>query len=228
MKTSNFIAILFVLFILGGSFILEKPKDLLRTSVSIKVGASNQVEHFSVIVAQPNSKIRISAPYPVLDYPTFSSFRDQRFYLPPAYDIRNDTLFVFSCSSKNGYEGDAFHCKRVRSIVGMEKSDIWLSYIQADTLNLKLNHSKLFADFDTRNKFLKQLNICADSSRIDLRAVAFENVILQINRSHLKLETSFIKSKVQGTLRNYSGLYIISSRNQEVLILKDSTSYSNL
>jgi hypothetical protein len=226
MKTSNFIAILFVLVILGGSFILEKPKNLLRTSVSNKVADSKQVDHFSVIVAQPGSKVRIMAPYPLVEYPTFSSFRDKRFYLPPSYAIRNDTLLVFPCSGKDEYEGDYFHCKRIRSIVGMKKSDIWLSYLQADTLNIKLNYSNLFANFDTRNKFLKQINILADSSRIDLRAVAFENVNLQISRSHLRLETSFVKSKVQGTLRNYSGLNIIGL-NADVVVLKDSTCYSS-
>lgn len=83
-----------------------------------------------------------------------------------------------------------------------------------------------FADFDTRNKFLKQINILADSSKLDLRAVAFEDINLQLNRSHLKLETSFIKNTVQGTLKNYSRLQIMG--HPKVAIFKDETSFSNM
>jgi len=226
MKTSSYPILLFTLIIISGSFFLEKPKNVLSTSDNNKVFTKNKVDHFSVIVAQPNSKIFIQAPYPVVEYPTFSSRRDKRYFVPPSYVIRNDTLFVFACSSKNEYIGDIFYCNRIRSIIGMEKSDLHVSYLQADTLSIKLCYSKLFIDFDTRNKFLKQLNIKADSSRIDLRAVAFEDINLQMYRSHLKLETSFVKSKVKGTLRNYSRLYV--SGRPEIAISKDETSYSPL
>jgi hypothetical protein len=226
MKTSDYPILLLALVIIYGSFILEKPKNVLSISNSEKVFMTTKVDHFSVIVAQPNSKIFIQAPYPVVDYPTFRSGRDKRYYLPPSYIIRNDTLFVFACSSKIEYTGDIFYCNRIRSIIGMAKSDLHVSYLQADTLSIKLCYSKLFIDFDTRNKFLKQLNIKADSSRIDLRAVAFEDINLQMYRSHLKLETSFVKSKVKGTLRNFSRLYI--SGRPDIAISKDETSYSPL
>ncbi len=227
MKKSNFLVFLFAIVLLSGPFILKKPTYRLSASGSNKVFSTQKVDHFSVIVAQPGSKVSVRAPYPVVEYPTFSSSRDKRFYLPPSYVIRGDTLFVSACSNESEYSGDTFFCKRIRSIVGMGKSDIHLSYLLADTLNIKLNYSKLFADFDTRNKFLKQINIRADSSKIDMRAVAFEDINLQLNRSHLKLETSFVKSKVQGTLKNYSGLYI-TGRPPKVAIFKDETSYSPL
>lgn len=226
MKKSNLVIFLFAIVFFSGSFILKKPTYRLSASVGNRVFSTQKVDHFSVIVAQPGSRVTVRAPYPVVEYPSYSSSRDRRFFLPPSFVIRDDTLFLFACSIGIEYSGDTFYCKRIRSIVGMEKSDIHLSYLQADTLNIKLNHSKLFADFDTRNKFLKQINIQADSSKIDLRAVAFEDVNLLINRSHLKLETSFVKSKVKGTLKNYSGLYIVG--RPEVETFKDETSFSNM
>lgn len=229
MKKSSYVLILFVIFIWGGNNLLRKPVTLVDPIIK----RTKKLENFSVVVAQPGSKVFLQTQWPAVKYPTFSYSTSEREPYPnspigSSFGVRNDTLFVFASSSEKEHAGDSFYCRGVKTIVGMEQSDIQLWYLKVDSLNLKLRYSKLSGDFDLSARKPRMLMLEADSSKIDFKnSPSFNQVNFQLNRSHLKLyvqrlDTCYIK----GTLSNYSGLYVTGQPRMKVT--KDATSYSNL
>jgi hypothetical protein len=224
MKKSNYVLILFVVIIWGGNALLKKS----ISNPPPMVKYSKKLDPFSVVVAQPGSKVFLQTQWNSTHYPTFSYTKgesDQ--HRSPSFGVRNDTLFVFSSSSDAEHRNDSFYCTAIKSIVGQEKSYIQLSYFKADTLNLKLRHTKLNGDFDHGTKKSRMLTLEADSSAIEFKSlVRFDQFIVRLNRSHLKiLMARFDTSFISGTMQNYSRL--VTGGQVRLKIKKDETSYSN-
>jgi len=225
MKKSSYLLILFVVIIWGGNTLLKKS----TFNPPPMVKYSKKLDPFSVVVAQPGSKVFLQTQWNSTHYPTLSYTKgesDQ--YRSPSFGVRNDTLFVFSSSSDAEHRNDSFYCTAIKSIVGQEKSYIQLSYFKADTLNLKLRYAKLNGDFDHGTKKSRILTLEADSSVIEFKSmVRFNQIIARLNRSHLKiLMARFDTCTVAGTMKNYSRL--ILTGKPSVKVKMDETSFSSM
>ena len=225
MKKSNYIVVLFFIFIWGSQFVIDKAKS----SPEKVIKYTKKLEHFSVVVAQPNSKVWLQAQKANIEYPTYDyTLKKYELTLIPSFGVRNDTLFVFASSGERERFIGTFYCTEIKSIVGMDHSNISMGYFQADTINLKLRCSKFDGNFDFRERKHGILTVEADSSKIEFSSyMYFDQINLNLNRSHL----SFITARkdtilVSGTLSNYSRLSIRGW--PKMIIAKDKTSYSNL
>jgi len=103
-------------------------------------------------------------------------------FTTPSFGIRNDTLFVFPASGNKEHVNDSFYCTKIKSIVGMEKSDIKVWNQDVDTLKVKLNYAN-FSGFFNMNPDRKKgtmLVLDADSSMIDMTKLPtnFAQIIL--------------------------------------------------
>jgi len=225
MKKSSYLVILFVILIWGGNSMWKRSSN--HPAPLIK--HSKKLDPFSVVVAQPGSKVFLQTQWDSTNYPTFSYAQgesDQ--YRSPSFGVRNDTLFVFSSSGDKEHRNDSFYCTGIKSIVGWEKSHIQLGYFKADTLNLKLSYAKLTGDFDHGTKKSRMLMLGADSSEIEFKSlVRFDQINIRLNRSHLKiLMARYDTCTVTGTMKNYSRL--ILAGKPSVRVKRDDTSFSNM
>jgi len=234
MKKSNFIVFLFIIVTIVLLYVTS-----LFERYALQAGAKilwpRRLDHFSVVVAQPGSKVVLRTQWPETHYPTFSywvkegeTFKNPTF--GTSFGVRNDTLFIFASSREKEHIGDCFDCIGIKSIVGTEKSEIQLEYFQADTLKIKLRNAKLSGGFDpSKNKSIL-LTVDADSSRIDFSKpypLYFDQIKVRLNRSQLIFSVPRKSSSIlSGTLENNSGLYITGQ--PKVKVEKDATSYSTL
>lgn len=228
MKASNLIVILFAVVIWGGTFLFEKPK-----SATVQVKAkTKKLDRFSVVVAQPGSKVFLQMQSSDKQFPTYSHLPgDGELLSSPSFGVRNDTLFVFAISGNKEHDNDSFYCTEVKSIVGMEKSYIKVWNQKVDTLKVKLNYANFsgFLNFDSDRKKGTMLMLDADSSKIDMTRFPsnFAQIHIRLSRSHLKIlapVNSFCP--IYGTMKDYSGLYITG--DTRAYVEKDATCYSNL
>ena len=228
MKSSNLIVILFAVFIWGGTFLFEKPES---AAVPV-IAKTKKLDHFSVVVAQPGSKVFLQMQISDRQFPTYSHLPvEGDLFNPPSFGVRNDTLFVFAASSNKEHDNDSFSCAEIKSIVGKEKSFIKVWNQKVDTLKVKLNYAQFsgFFNIDPDRKKGTMLVFDADSSKIDMTRFPsnFAQIHIRLCRSHLKIlapNNSFYP--IYGTMKDYSGLYITG--DTRVYVDKDATSYSNL
>jgi hypothetical protein len=227
MKKSNYLVILFAIFILGGIFLNIKPEF---KSVSM-IRHTIKLNHFSVIVAQPGSKIVLQEQFSGGEFPTFTYFSEEgEQFKSPSFGVRNDTLFVFPSSSEKDYSNDSFYCPGIKSIVGLERSNIRLGHFQIDSLVIKLRYAKLSGDLDLSYKKPRMLTIDADSSKIVFRNYMYNynQINIRLNRSHLSMLVARKDTGlITGSLKNYSRLSIDEGRPR-VHVITDETSFNFL
>jgi hypothetical protein len=225
MKKSNYLIILFAIVILGGNTMFRKPEFSSPPSVN----HHKKLDHFSVVVAQPGSRVSMVTQQPDIEYPTFDYHLGVN-ELPKslAFGVRNDTLFVFGHSSER--QSGEFSCLGVKSIVGMEKSVINVERFQIDSLDLKLNYAKLSGNLDLSDKKSRVINIDADSSKIEFRNFMYyyDQINIRLNRSHLSMLVARKDTGlITGSLKNYSRLSIDGGR-PKVHVITDETSFNFL
>jgi hypothetical protein len=226
MKASSAIIVLFFIVIWAGNSLCEKPN---LTTVPLK-RYTKKLDHFSVIVAEPGSKVFVQKILPSSQYPSFSyKIGESEFYSFNSFGVRNDTLFVFASSGEEEHKYDSFYCEGIKSIIGKEKSEIKLWYIKADTLDLKLSHAKLSGQFNQELKNPRMLTLDAESSKIEFKNfISFNRINLNLDRSHFNLpSTGNELIYFSGSIKNYSRLYYVEFKSRGT-VEKDATSYSNL
>jgi hypothetical protein len=226
MKASSAIVVLFFIVIWAGNSLFEKP-NLATMSLS---KYNKKLDHFSVIVAQPGSKVFVQNQRPSDQYPSFShTVSESGLYSFNSFGIRNDTLFVFANSSEEEHKNDSFYCNGVKSVIGEEKSEIKLWYFTADTLNLELYHAKLSGQFNQDIKKPRLLTLVADASKIDFKNfTSFNQMNLNLNRSHFNIsQYSNDLILISGSMKNYSRLNFVGARAKGK-VEKDETSYYNV
>lgn len=224
MKKSSYLLILFVVIIWGGNPLLKKS----TSNPAPLVHQTKKIDPFSVVVAQPGSKVLLHTQWSVVQNSTFSFVLDKNeLYKSTSFGVRNDTLFVFASSSEKAHRNDRFYCNRIKSIVGLEKSQIQLNYFKADTLKVKLNYAKLSGDFEHGTKKSRMLILVADSSKIEFKSlVRFDQINLTLNRSHLRVLLGRTDTcTVTGTMKNYSRM--ILTGKPFVKVKQDATSFSS-
>jgi hypothetical protein len=225
MKKSSFILVLFIIVMVWGRFLLVKPEP----AVSPMVIRTKKMDNFSVVVAQPGSNVLLQSQWATGNDPKFTYMtNDNELFSTPSYKVQNDTLFIFSSSGDKEHRNDSFYCIGVKSIVGLEKSNINLGYFKSDTLHIKLRNARLSGDFDHSTKKPRLLMLEADSSKIVFRSlIRFKQINVQLNRSHLEIPVArFDSVSITGTLVDYSRLSVDGRPMGK--LAKDATSYSNL
>lgn len=226
MKKSSYIIVLFLIFIWAGNSMFKKsdstPAPLLKRTIKL--------DNFSVIVAQPGSKVFVQNQKPSDQYPSFShTVNESGIYSFDSFGVRNDTLFVFASSSEEEHKNDSFYCNGVKSVIGGEKSEIKLWYYTADTLDLILNHAKLTGQFNQDIKKPRILTLDADASKIDFRNfTSFNQMNLRLDRSHFNiLSSGGDLILISGSMKNYSRVNFVGARVKGK-VEKDETSYYNV
>ena len=225
MKKSNYLIILFAIFILGGNTLFRKPEF----SALPAIWHHKKMDHYSVVIAQPGSSIYMVTQQPDIQYPTFDYYHgENELHKSLPFGVRNDTLFVFAQSDER--QSGRYSCIGVKSIVGMKKSVISIGYFQIDSLNIKLKYAKLSGDLDLSNKKPRTITINADSSKIEFRNYMYyyDQINIRLNRSHLSMMVARKDTGlITGSLKNYSRLSIDGGR-PTVHVTKDETSFNFL
>lgn len=227
MKASSAVVIIFFIVIWAGNTVWEKSN---LTEQPLKK-YTKKLDHFSVIVAQPGSKVFVQNQGDSSRETYFSyTIGEGLFYNFNSFGVRNDTLFVFASSSEEEHRYDSFYCQGIKSVIGMENSDIQLWFVHADSLDLKLVHAKLRGQFNNNpEKKSSVLTLVAERSKIDFKNFpSFNRINLELDRSHFNLpdnRTDIIN--INGTIKNYSRLKYVEFKTRGK-VEKDETSYSNL
>jgi hypothetical protein len=225
MKKSNYLVILFAIVIVSGNALFQKP--ILKYPSAI--WHHKKMDHFSVVVAQPGSRVSMVTQQPDILYPTFDYYHEVN-ELPKAlpFGVRNDTLFVFSQSDER--QSGRFSCIGVKSIVGLKKSRITVGHLQIDSLNIKLRYARLAGDLDLSDKKPRTITIDADSSKIEFHNYMYyyEQINIRLNRSHLSMLVARKDTGlIAGSLKNYSRLSIDAGW-PTVHVMTDETSFNFL
>lgn len=172
MKTSKYLQIILLIFIIGATLTLfvsaknheesnkNKPKINPEETVDFK-----KIDDFSVIVVNKNAKVTI-----VKDSLTsIQSYDKNHGVIKEHYnfkdiELKNDTLFVDSINSKYKIH---IHANSLRKIIGLENSEIRLNTFYNDTLVIDLTKSKLRGSL--KNNLINDLKINAKKqSKINL------------------------------------------------------------
>jgi len=226
MKTSRYIHLTILVFIFGATLTLfinaknHEEKSLKKPKANSKY---LKLPLFSVIVAQENTKIKISK--------SISNFviciAPNNEVIPKNYSfdnflVKNDTLFVTKTDEK--YDTH-ISVENVKSIIGLENSKIKLNDFYADSLQIDLTKSRLTGHLkaDSINYF--SLN-AKKQSYVNInrpaRIIRIDNVT---KKEKVIIENANLKNATIN-LKNITKLWMPKPKN--VTIKTDSLSSYNL
>jgi len=207
MKTSNKIFLSFLIFLFGGItllFVFSKSRRGYDYTTNL-VNKEEMVAHFSVVVAEPGAflvlknglKFKISQSYLKEGVPNFVS-----------YEVRNDTLFMYSVKKEHSNESNfmtipVVYCKNVKSIIAKEKTNVNLNNYQVDSLYVNLNKSDFFWKDFNKAAFI---NIESEDSYLHLNGDCIEKINLKLDKTSLYINSKKSTKKVSGSLINHSYL----------------------
>ena len=223
MKTSNSIMLSFLVFLFGGIFVLFIAAKIhsLNDSKVIWTWQEKALSPFSVVVAEPGAEFsvqydqssRIGLSLQLGDTCSF-----------PHFEIRNDTLFVYSFAGRVKQQSVIVFGSSIKTIQGKENSTIQLKQYEGDTLMVKLNKSvfKHYPDNSQHNNF--SLILFASESNIQMGGASIQTMEIHLNKTDMTgIGTSI--SNLTGVLNDHSTLLIGKIRKINLEI--DSTSTFN-
>ena len=205
MKTSNIIISSFLIFLFGGIILLyigskyyktyDDPSNYLSEekplpSFSVVVAGSGAI--FNLITEKEN---KINQTYLKGTVPNIAS-----------YAVRNDTLFITSKEPKKGEVKNTKNltevfCIGVKSIVGMENSDVRLLGLQADTLNITTKQSRLeWRGFEK----VTFLSVEGQDSDIYLDGKKLDKIDVKLDKTLLNIDAKENVKSISGKLKNTS------------------------
>jgi hypothetical protein len=221
MKTSNYIAISFLIFLFGGIFVLFlsariDPRGSFHQEFLTQEKA---LDSFSVIVAEQGAGIHLKygqTSKMVVDYP-----KGDTCSLPP-FTVRNDTLFVSSYSYKKKQRSVDVYCSGLKSIQEKNAAHVTIErQFQADTLLVKLDKAEFsyYSEKDSPQKI--SLTLIADQSKVQIGETDLEKLDIQLNNTEMNVWNNSIGS-LSGSIKNQSKLYLDTFR--KISLEVDSTS----
>jgi len=202
MKTSNYILLSFFLFLFGGITLLcigskycKSIDD--KSSLTVK---ETKTTSFSVVVAEPGAylvlkngrEFSVSQAYKKEEAPDLAPFV-----------VRNDTLFVSAVKSRikgRWFVVPEIYCKKVKSIIAKENTNVNLKNYQVDSLSISLNKSDFSWDFN-KPAFV---NIEAENSNLHFDGDNIEKINLQFDKTKLYLNSQKGAKMLSGSLANDS------------------------
>lgn len=221
MKTSNYIAISFLIFLFGGIFILFLAARIdPRGSFHQEFLTQEKVlDSFSVIIAEQGAGIRLrygQTSKMSVDYP-----KDDTCSLPP-FTVRNDTLFVSAYSYRKKQRPVDVYCNGLKSIQEKNAAHVTIEKeFQADTLIVKLDNAEFsyYSEKDSPGKI--SLTLIADQSKINIGETNLEKLEIQLNNTEMNVYNNSI-GNLSGSIKNHSKLYVDTFRKINIEV--DSTS----
>lgn len=225
MKTSNYIAISFLIFLFGGILLLfvgaknYEANEIASTLTHVKKTAS-----FSVVVAEPGAylvlkngrEFSISQKYKKDTASNFAPF-----------EVRNDTLFISGINLKKLKLGEFIapevYCKNVKSIIGKENSNIQLESYYVDSLNISMKKSRMYWKYNGNVSFV---SLQAKDSDISFTVGISEKFAVQLDNSKFYNDSFQRINFIQGSLKNNSRGTFSTSGNMHFNV--DKTSKVNI
>jgi len=215
MKTSNYIAISFFVFLFGGIFVLflttkldPRANEGIRTEIFEK-----SLDSFSVIVAEARADFRIKSGATSKISNNYHKGETAAF---PPYLVRNDTLFVSAFPDNVKVYNVEVSCAKLKCIEGKEKSRITLENFSGDSLQLKLSGAE-FRHFAATSSGNVSLRVIADNSNIRISDSSLKNLDIQLIKTEMNVWNTKV-TNLSGSMKNSSTLSLgtISKINLEV------------
>lgn len=221
MKTSNYIAISFLIFLFGGIFILFlsariDPRGSFHQEFLTQEKA---LDNFSVIIAEQGAGIHLR--YGQTSKISIQYSKGDTCSLPP-FAVRNDTLFVSSYPDKKKQRIVDVYCNGLKSIQEKEAAHVKIEkQFQADTLLVKLDKAEFsfYSEKDSPKRI--SLTLIADQSKVYIGDTNFERLEIQLNNTEMNVWRNSISS-LSGSVKNHSKLYIDTFK--KISLEVDSTS----
>jgi hypothetical protein len=222
MKTSNIIFFAFLIFLFGGITLLFIGSKYYK-GVNYEANFAKlekPLTPFSIVVAEPGANFilksgkqnKIIQNYLKGAVPNFAP-----------YEVRNDTLFVFSVKKVQSKEPyfiivPEVFCVNVKSIVTKENSEVRMEKFNVDTLSVIMNKSRLDCRFDK----VAFVSIQAKDSDVYLEGKKLSKLVIKLDKT--KINTSIQKrtDALSGSLINASDLRF--SMSNSITLDADQTS----
>lgn len=160
------------------------------------------LDPFSVVVAEPGSEFTLRNGNPKII--SFSVSTQDTCYLPQ-YEIRNDTLVIFSYNNENIKQSVEVYGLNIREIQGKENSNVELQTIQNDSLTVKLNKAKFTYNPYQNPSKSSILKLLANDSYVTIRSAHLDRLEVQLNHTTMDAWNNSIGS-LKGKLKNQSDL----------------------
>lgn len=205
MKTSNIIISSFLIFLFGGIILLYIGSKYYKSydDPTNFLSEDKPLSSFSVVVAGRGA---------IFNLMTGKENKIHQLYLKgtipniSSYTVRNDTLFI---SSKEPKKDEVKHTKNVtevfcigvKSIVTRENSYIRMLGVQADTLNVTMNRSRL--DWKEFQK-IEFLSVKTKDSEIYLNGKKIEKIDVKLDKTLLNIDAKDYVKSVSGRIKNTS------------------------
>lgn len=203
MKTSNIIISSFLIFLFGGIILLYIGSKYYKSydDPTNFLSEEKPLSSFSVVVAERGATFNLM---------TGKENKIHQLYLKgtvpniSSYAVRNDTLFI---SFKEPRKDDLKHTKNVtevfcigvKSIVTKENSDVRMLGVQADTLNVTMNKSRLdWREFEK----IAFLSVEAKDSDIYLNGKKIDKIDVKLDKTLLNIDAKEYVKSVSGRIKN--------------------------
>lgn len=226
MKTSNKIFISFLIFLLGGI-------------TALYVGSKYYVEYydthnfveqvkplppFSVVVAEPGAQIQLRNDSKTKIAQSFFKTAQPKF---APFVVRNDTLFVFGVKlDRNKLPRAQFmvnvYCENVKHFVAKERSVVFLSGYQVDSIFVNINN----ADLACQNNNSVYIRMKAKNSRTNFDCGKLNSMEVELDKTRLELKSKNRINNISGTVKNDSD--VVLSQNGKVNLDVDKSSNLNM
>lgn len=220
MKTSNYIATAYFIFIFGSTLTLYVLSKLHRQDGGYMPKKFSRVEKkldkFSVIVAEKGARFHLVTDS-VFKIEASLSENDSSYHFP-VYKIENDTFYIQS--SNYEHINPEIHCSSITSIIGKSKNRIDLDRFVADSLILDINKGNVYGSFS--EKGIVNLKIKATNySDVYLQGSKIENLKITLYQSKARVYNNDVKT-IDAKLFNKSDLF--GKAKNKVYLQTDSTS----
>jgi len=226
MKTSNKILLSFLIFLFSGI-------------IALYVGSRYYVEYydthnfveqvkplppFSVVVAEPEAQIQLRNGSERKIVQSFFKTKQPRF---SSFVVRNDTLFVFGVKQdRNKLPRAQFianvYCENIKDFVAKEKSVVFLSDYQVDSIFVKMDN----ADLACQNNNSIFIKIIAKNSRANFDCQKLNSMKVELDKTYLDVKSKNRVNNISGTLKNDSDVKL--NLNAKVNLDVDRSSYLNV
>lgn len=209
MKTSNKIFISFLIFLFSGI-------------IALYIGSKYYVEYydthnfveqvkplppFSVVVAEPNAQIQLRNGSERKIVQSFFKTAQPKF---APFVVRNDTLFIFGVKrDRNKLPRAQFmvnvFCENVKHFVAKEKSLVFLSGYQVDSIFVKIDN----ADLACQNNNSNYIKMIAKNSRTNFDCGKLNSMEVELDETRLELKSKNRVNNISGTVKNDSDVKLI-------------------
>ncbi|WP_281336279.1 hypothetical protein [Flavobacterium eburneipallidum] len=204
MKTSNKIFIAFLIFLFSGI-------------IALYIGSKYYVEYydthnfveqvkplppFSVVVAESDAQIHLRNGSERKIVQSFFKTKQPRF---SSFVVRNDTLFVFGVKRDRNklprahFVANIF-CKNIKHCVAKEKSLVYLSGYQVDSVFVKAENADLVCDNNNSN----YIKLIAKNSRINFSFDKLNSIEVELDKTRLDVKSKNRVNNISGTVKNNS------------------------